>query len=326
MLNAINDKTKFYIAAPSNFATGGPELLHQLAYKLKSEGKDVKMYYSPPNHPAPIHENYLEYQLDFVTIVEDDVNNILVVPETMIYLLEGYKKTKTSIWWLSVDNYFLSIRYIRGLINRFLLGIMGSQDYLFFNKKLMFVDYHLVQCKYAEQTLKNYGIKSIMHLGDYLHKSFLDKETNVNKKENIVVYNPKKGLRITQKLIKHASHIKFVPIENMTREEVVALLQRAKVYIDFGFHPGKDRIPREAAYLECCVITNKRGAAFYQEDVPIMEEFKFNEKELSLKLLSQKIDDCFVNYDHNSSKFSSYRDEIRNQESEFGCQIKSIFG
>ena len=94
------------------------------------------MYYSPPNHPAPIHENYLEYQLDFVTTVKDDVNNILIVPETMIYLIEGYKKTKTSVWWLSVDNYFLSIRYIRGLINRFLLGIMGSQDYLFFNKKI----------------------------------------------------------------------------------------------------------------------------------------------------------------------------------------------
>jgi hypothetical protein len=326
MLNVINDKTKFYIAAPANFATGGPELLHQLAYKLKSEGKDVMMYYWPSNHPEPVHENYLQYGLNFVTNVDDDPNNILIVPETRIHLLEGFTQIKKIVWWLSVDNHFLGLSGLKGRINSFLLRKMGSQNYLFFNKKIKLIDYHLVQSKYAENALRGYGIENILHLGDYLHESFLDEETCLNKKENIVAYNPKKGITFTQQLIKYAPHIQFVPIENMTREQVVALLQRAKVYIDFGFHPGKDRIPREAAYLECCVITNKRGSARYQEDVPIMQEFKFDEKKSNLKQISNKIDDCFGDYDRNVSKFFSYKIEIKNQEREFECQMKSIFG
>ena len=90
MLNFINNKTSFYIVAPANIATGGPELLHQLAYKLKSEGKDVTMYYWPSNHPEPVHENYLQYGLKFVTKIDDDSNNILIVPETRIHFLESY--------------------------------------------------------------------------------------------------------------------------------------------------------------------------------------------------------------------------------------------
>jgi len=65
----------------------------------------------------------------------------------------------------------------------------------------------------------------------------------------------------------------------MPREEVIKLLQKAKVYIDFDYHPRKDRLPREAAILGCCVITRKRGSAKFFEDVPIPDEYKFEDKE-----------------------------------------------
>lgn len=58
--------------------------------------------------------------------------------------------------------------------------------------------------------------------------------------------------------MKKARELNFKPIINMTRDEVIRELQRAKVYIDFGNHPGKDRIPREAAILGCCAIVGKR--------------------------------------------------------------------
>jgi len=33
-----------------------------------------------------------------------------------------------------------------------------------------------------------------------------------------------------------------------------------QVYIDFGHHPGQDRLPREAVQCGCVVITGKRGS------------------------------------------------------------------
>ncbi|MGC8677909.1 MAG: hypothetical protein ACP5UF_06830 [Hydrogenobaculum sp.] len=90
----------------------------------------------------------------------------------------------------------------------------------------------------------------------------------------------------------------------MTRDQVIETLQKAKVYIDFGNHPGKDRIPREAAILGCCVITGKRGSATFFEDVPIPEEYKFEER---------------------YQDFNYYRQVIRNEPTKFLENLKKIF-
>ena len=47
--------------------------------------------------------------------------------------------------------------------------------------------------------------------------------------------------------------------------------------MDFGFHPGVDHLPREAAILRNCVITNKEGSAFIKA-VSIDNRYKFEEK------------------------------------------------
>jgi hypothetical protein len=326
MLNFISESTKFYIAAPANYATGGPELLHQLAYKMKANGKNVAMFYYPVNHPSPVHENYQEYEINFVREIEDNEDNVFIVPETQTQLLENYIKTKKGVWWLSVDNYYLSMPGIKGKVNRFLLKKLGSQNYLFFNKKLKKVDFHLAQSEYAYELLRLIGITNTYFLTDYLHQSFLNVNTDLSKKQNIVAYNPKKGIKFTKKLIQYAPDIVFVPIENMTREQVVQLLQIAKVYIDFGFHPGKDRIPREAACLRCCVITNLKGAAAYFKDIPIPSDFKFDETINNLSKISAKIHDCFTLYDQNLSKFDDYRFHIANQEKYFESEVLDVFG
>lgn len=326
MLNFVDSVSRYYIVAPANFATGGPELLHQLAYKLKQNGKNVSMLYVPTDNPSPVHENYKQYGIDFVREVNDDEQAILIVPETKTQILNDYIKIKKIVWWLSVDNYFLWLPGIKGKVNRFLLNRIGSQKYFFFNSELIkSANYHLVQSDYAKNCLNKNGVYNIGFLADYLHESFLKVETDVSNKKDIVAYNPKKGIAFTRKLIKQFPKIKFVAIENMTREDVVKLLQKAKVYIDFGFHPGKDRIPREAAFLKCCIITNKRGSANFSKDVPIGEEFKFEESSTSLNSIRNKIEDCFENYTKNVAKFEYYRQEIKQQEFEFDEQIKDLF-
>jgi hypothetical protein len=82
-----------------------------------------------------------------------------------------------------------------------------------------------------------------------------------------------------QKIIEFADGIKFIPIRNMMREDVINLLKEAKVYIDFGHFPGPERIPIEAAVLGYCVITGKRGYAGFYEDVSIPNEYKLEDRE-----------------------------------------------
>ena len=320
----MESQTKIYICAPADVATGGPELLHQLADKLRNMGKNVFMYYYPTHQSKPVHDNYLEYQLKSSTTIEDDVNNLVIVPEVETGILKNLIFIKKMVWWLSIDNYFLRLPKFKGRINRYLLKFFGTQDYFFFDKELKFIEKHLVQSQYAKTFLSKYKIEAT-DLSDFLHKSFIDENFSNESKKNIVAYNPNKGIIFTKKIIKSAPHIKFIPIKNMTRHQVVSLLKTAKVYIDFGHHPGKDRIPREASYLNCCVITNRKGSAFYQNDLPIKEEFKFNENKSSLKKIVLKIEDCFENYQENNQKFNFHREKIKNEESIFESQVKSIF-
>lgn len=350
----IYSKTKVYIASPARFATGGPELLHQLAYNLRNHlNIDAYIYYYPANIEDPVHPEYKMYNVPFVREIEDDFNNLLIVPESMpaIKLLQSYKNIRKVIWWLSIDNFYLGV--ILGSKRKFFFRRAINKIFKTFFDKIIFdiselvsrnlnsvtlprkilnniksVDFHLVQSYYALNHLKvKIGISDdkIYYLSDYLNIKFLEAKNDLNKKENIVTFNPKKGISFTKKIIKNSENIMFVPLINMTRDEVIQTLQKAKVYIDFGNHPGKDRIPREAAILGCCVITGKRGSAAFYEDVPIPDEYKFEDKEESIPKIINKIKDCFDNYEERYKDFEYYRQIIRQEPEKFISDMKKIF-
>lgn len=336
MIN-IYKNTKVYIAAPAVGATGGPELLHQLAYHLRNDlNIDAYMLYYPTNHPNPIHPEYKIYNNPFVREIEDDKNNILIVPEVKSGLdfLEKYEKIRKVIWWLSVDNFYLSAatKYKKNFfsnyyINEIALKKLKTQLNLRNFEMIINADFHLVQSFYAKKHLEEVDInkEKIFYLSDYLNKDFLNTQTDLSKKEDIVVFNPKKGLTFTKKIIQSAPYIQFVPLINMTRQEMIETLQRAKVYIDFGNHPGKDRIPREAAILGCCVITGKRGSAAYFEDVPIPESYKIEDKKENIPKIIEKIKDCFENFEERYKDLDYYRQIIKQEPQKFIEDLKKIF-
>ena len=45
----------------------------------------------------------------------------------------------------------------------------------------------------------------------------------------------------------------------MSANQVINIFKRTKIYIDFGYHPGKDKMPREAVLFNNCVITNQKA-------------------------------------------------------------------
>ena len=322
----LSKKSKIYIAAPAGVATGGPELLHQLAYELKKTGYDVSMYYQPLGHANPVHSNYVDYGINVTDQIVRHSDNVIIVPETLAELSKSLDDIQIVVWWLSVNFYFLSQKGFRGRLIRALFFKLRFPLFRLNKKDFKNTNLHLFQSFYAYSFLKANDIYDSMRLSDYLYPSFLSSSIELNEKSNIVAYNPKKGFQFTRKLIAACPEIKFVPIENMNRDEVGELLRRSKVYIDFGFHPGKDRIPREAAASKCCVITNKEGSAGNNIDLPIPLEFKFNAAKKDIENIRLKIQKCFDSFKEELAKQDAYREMICNEPDVFEADFKEIFG
>jgi len=348
----VFNNTKIFVVCPANVATGGSESLHQLVYNLENKLKiDAKILYYNFNkrkYSTPVHPNYRIYNTSWVLDLSDKddcENNILIVPEVYdaCLILKKYSNIRKGIWFLSVDNYYfsrLSITnfFFQRLTNK-LAEIFGShpifdidvEKFILKNSKLRKdpllknVSFFLTNSYRSIAWLKKGGLQPIYYLLGYLNEEYFNSNMNFSKKENIVVYNPKKGFSFTKKIIKASPDIKFIPLINMTRQQVIETLQRAKVYIDFGNHPGKDRIPREAAILGCCVITGKRGSAKYFKDVPIPEEYKFEDKEGNIPKIINKIRDCFENFEERYKDFDYYRRIIKEEPKKFVDDLKKIF-
>lgn len=82
-------------------------------------------------------------------------------------------------------------------------------------------------------------------------------------------------------------------------------------YIDFGPHPGMDRLPREAALAGCVVITNREGAANFDDDVPLPSEFKF--AQFNVDKICSLIKDCCAKHDDYAKKLEKYKEWILDQ-------------
>lgn len=335
-----------YISCLSSFATGGTELLHQLGFKLKELGFSVKMYYYDyifsGKKGDPVAERLKSYNIDYTTKFEDKDGDVIIIPEIAPFLVNTYRKAKPIIWWLSVDFYFNSLKYNtnfsykKSSVKNLILGnIKAASEYL---KMKSFDPFssdcvgltHWVQSAYAKDFLLKKGISNdrISYLSDYLSSEFINLNcvrNDCTKRVDRVLYNPMKGIEATQKIINAGKHIEFMPLKNFTPFEVAELMSSSKIYIDFGNHPGKDRIPREAAISGAVIITNKRGSAYFEEDVPIKKDYKIEEIEgFEFKVVSL-INDIFMDFSKHSIQFDLYRDIIKEEELKFDKDLRKIF-
>lgn len=185
---------------------------------------------------------------------------------------------------------------------------------------------HAYQSEYAKQFLIKSNLKPILAMGDYINNEYIHQGDQLPQKENAIAYNPQKGVEFTERLIKLAPDLKWKPIKGLNRKGVIDLLERCKIYIDFGNHPGKDRLPREAALCRCLIITGLKGAAKYTKDIPIPAEYKINQDKTTPQAIIKTLRLLLNEYDARINDFTSYREEILKEKSTFSHQIKTIFG
>ena len=349
----LKKKSKVYILAPAQTFTGGPECLHQLAHYINKLFKvQTLIYYLPNEIRNPVHKNFKQYKVKYTNIIEDQKDNILIMPEHFLFLKAGLKYSNITkiIWWLSIDNYYgfkfnyQNKKIIRSIIKipfklisifnkitNFYFGILSYHDYLkiiykFTNlnnqKEINQAAAHLMQSYYSYEYLKD-KLKNLHFLFDFQNRNILKSIKHLGKKENLICYSHKSNEYIN--LLKNSSRENFIELKGFTSKEIIKIFQKTKLYIDFGYHPGKDKMPREAVLFNNCVITNFKGSAYNKFDIPINKKYKFQQNYKNLNQINFIIHKILKNYKTEVRNFKNYKKKILNEEKLFKKQLLKIF-
>lgn len=321
-----------YVVCDRNNLSGGSESLHQFASQLNKFGAEARMYYLKSDETS-IPDKFKKYELQSDNKIVDSNENIIIVPETETQFLYKYKRAKKCIWWLSLDSYYgyTSIEGIlrsaqRHNIPKFLYFLYFpvifikkkcTPHYFRFSKKDQGI-LHMYNCEYVRKYLKNRGISdsNLLYMCGPIRDEYFN--AKVSKKENIIAYNPKKNFIFTKKVIgaisKERKDISFIPIEKMTPAQIVDLLAKCKVYIDFGQFPGPERIPREAVTMRCNIITSLYGSTRNSIDVPIPTKYKIAAKKKNIPHICETVYELLDNYEKHISEYDDYRAKVAHQK------------
>lgn len=308
----------FYVFCPY-FCTGGPESLHQLAGALRDLGQTSYMWYFGEKYnnlvDHPIIPDYSHYNLKtsnhFYLSDIDKPDCIWILPEGMNPAFYSEKrKAKCVIWYLATKTGNVSaLSYTAKCLDEY--WILAQSD-----------------CAYQQVVEARGDSNRLLRVYDYTKQSLIFPEEVLAQEDRIaqVLYNPAKGAEHTNEIRKYLPDIRFVPIRGATEPMLVDLGLKSKIYIDFGHHPGRDRLPREMAMLGAIVLTGADNTAGNNVDVPI-PEFKFTKLEngrYDYSLIADVIRNCMERSHQLFSVFKSYRDIVREEKATMYQQTETF--
>lgn len=335
---------KVYVVAPYHYATGGVELAHQLVDYLRNKGQNAYLVFSKDfkqisTDVSDVMPQYQNYNIKVMHVVEDKKNNMLVLPEIAFDLIEQFENITVGCWWMSVDNRYQRVAFRdrfcftsswiekAKLIVRWLLNMSDFREYTNSDAKLLRNNariWHFYQSHYAQFHLYKKGFAQVLPLSDYVNDDFLN-DMNAVEKEDIVLYNPKKGYEFTKYVIASSPGVTFVPLIDMGRNQLKEIMKRAKLYIDFGNFPGKDRLFREASLNGCCIMTGKNGASRFYEDVPILGKYKFQTNKSFIPVIVSQIHYIFEHYNECIQDFKFLERKTKSEKTIFFKEIDEVF-
>lgn len=327
-----------YVYYPRGLATGGPEALHQLVDSLRRQNQPAFLVPIPGTESAPRAERYDQYDAPEASAAGDTPGDIVVVPETQALLLKPLRKARGYVWWLSIDyaprfvierdrTSLLPIERTRNTrfpllqvrtAKRALRGLVTGED------RVLRGSGHLAQSHYAwNHVFAHIGrVGSI--LSDYTPVAPLDAVTIAGRIPR-VAYNPAKSRPIMAEFARRWPGIELLPLENMTGEEVAAALATSLVYLDLGAHPGKDRMPREAAAMGSVVLVANRGAAANGVDVPIPPAHKIDVGPDIVQNAKRALDRVFADPAAALAAQADYRARIPRERDVFDAEVRRVF-
>lgn len=335
---------KIYIIAPAGNSTGGVETLHQAVSYMNDMGADAYIVYCNDDWDKekiveekmiPV-EKFQSYNIKVSGKIEDVKENLLIVPEIYSKLLYRYKHIKKVILWLSWDFFedrAYDVRASRLAARKHLPKVIFKPAIWIYNltkgRQFNFGKdtnqiLHLYNCEYIKQILIRKGVaeNNTMYLCGMIRDEYLNNKIEYEAKENIIIYNPAKDkTKFAEKIFYHCNMDKkgyrIIPIKGMNVSEIKEVMKKSKVYLDFGYFPGPERMPREAVTMGCNIITSNIGAAGNDVDIPIPKKFKFSVDDKNMGKIGECITKCMEDYMDYQPYFEEYRVKVKEQKSLF---------
>lgn len=266
------------VVCPGGMVTGGTESLHMLAARMKQIGISASVVYYPFSRNFDVPDSYRSYNVE-VSRYHDCEGQLTIFPEIMVMQALKVRRSVAAIWWLSVDN-FLRRKNTSGFLNKlnYLYCVAVRQRPLFIELSLRRL-LHFSKSEYDRLFLRSMRIPCYNLTGP-IHPDYLSLGCDYSGgrcRSNVILFYPRKGLPTVDRLRHRFPDLEFYPISGMRRSELIQLFSESKLFVDFGHHPGRERMVREAAICGCCVLTNLRGSAHNPVDVPIPSRFKLDE-------------------------------------------------
>ena len=337
-IDVKNKIKRVVIICPAYLISGGPENLCQMYAALKKLGYEVYCFWVNPldisNSIVKKHENGVTYLCKnsdvFVNSVYQkkynvnylnkdlllDEETLVILPEIWSDFIFFFEKSKKAIAWLSIS--YLNVdnlsQICTSLIKENKLGILECL--------------HLAQAPWIQKVLRSWGADSLL-IGDYISgRFFIDNsmDNTKNKAEKLITFFPRKGGNLARIFVNKYPDLDYVKLENFTEDEMIFVLDMAKIYIDFGYFPGKDRIPREAILRNCVIFIHNKGCASDIESFPIDDYFRFSEQDITDGTLYNKVQTALADYKNMKKLQESFKEQIYQEKDLFEARIKEFVG
>ena len=326
----------YYVLYPRGVRTGGPEALHELVHTMRGMGLDAYLVPTPGTEHSERVQEYRRYSAPERPEILDEAGAAVIAPEVSWDLLKDVHHATRYLWWLSIDSAgpFKAQRQLerwerksisyRGRLKRFLRVAKSVPDRIYLRGQGIT---HLVQSDFAGAYLARWLGMQTSIVSDFIRVDDLPQDADFElSRHSRVAFNPTKGREAIQLVMDRApKEIEWLALEGLSRAEMIEALQSSAIYLDLGHHPGRDRIPREAAMCGALTLVAARGAGAKYEDVPIPDEHKIALRGNFAALLVTKLQESFEDLESEVIKQDFYRQTIRKSEEQFGREVADVF-
>ena len=305
--------------------TGGPEAIHQLSDAIIGLGGEAIIAYYGNQVGLSIEDSavtctftgnptpsaYRDYRAIVAARIPLTKDSLVIYPESILAWLNSPRLFHRGIWWVSVDNAIVKAPQLAYDSHR--NDFLSRSDLI-----------HFFQSEYAHDFLRKGRARRLYPLADYINHRFLNTGKNAAR-EQAISYFPRKGGALASVFFDSHPELNRSPIENMPQEAVHDALLQSQIFIDFGHHPGKDRVPREAALSGNIVFLHERGAAAFYLDHPLDRFFLFTSADISNGSLYNRVKEALADPDAHFAAQSIYHSRIFIEREEFLNQVKMNF-
>lgn len=320
---------KFIILCPDH-NTGGPFALLQLSKAINELGQESEIFFSNIGKIKPKTKKKNLIQKKIIVdnfIIKYKRKPRIHIPDIPYKICYNLHIDDVIIFTETMLDYSTTF-YNMGFKNRVFLWLSWNNaplaDLTKFNNIINLLNsIHIFQSKHAETEARRLNFIGSL-VSDYTIYDENQLNQNYNKTNDICFLEGKAPG--TDELIQDLrNNFSIIPIKNMTQSQVIDTLKKSKFFIDFGSHPGKDRIPREAALHECIPLVHNIGAAKYYEDVTIPDYLKIDSFTLSNStLLCKKINRIKSNINQTLNDIEPYIHKIKEEREIFYNEVRNL--